>query len=203
MNKNDLPQWARKYDRKGVTFRKKPDGSFALIEVKSHRVPGKKNPAVSQTYLGTVYSDRGFVPAFREAESSSRLLECGLSHFVLSNFRGDLVRAAFNSGPEEADTKVRAAVLLFLYGRIDDVTLALSAVSLGHEEGIRKVKDGKSVLSLSRAIPKLIGERIRDRDDMEDLLLILRQSMADRRCPEFSGYPEAALRIMERWGSFR
>ena len=56
MKKELLPDWARKYDRKGVVFRKKGD-VFVMVEVHSHRVPGKKYPVVEQIYLGTVSPD--------------------------------------------------------------------------------------------------------------------------------------------------
>lgn len=202
MNKKDLPEWVKRYDRKGVTFRRKTDDCYFMVAVKSERVPGRKYPVLRQTYLGAVYSDRGFVPTQQESSSEFSLVECGLSHFIYANFRRDLMRSAFNSGAKEADGKIRAAIVLFLYGTIDDVTITLSAVSVGHEDEISAVKDGRSVANLSKVISRLLGERIGDEKDLRDLVSILRQSMADRRKPEFSGYPEKAEKILRKWGDF-
>lgn len=192
MKKNDLPAWAKKYDGKGITFRKRGD-SFALFRVSSHREPGKKYPVVEQTYLGTVSE---------KAKTNDVLLECGLSHFIMANFHRDLLRSVFNSAGDLADNRIAAAIVLFLYGAITPRTVRLTSVTKGREDTV--IRLGSSSLSslenLRKRIENLFRERFGDENDRNDLICILRQEMSDPRSREFAGYTEEAGKIMEKYG---
>lgn len=201
MKKNDLPAWAKKYDRKGIAFRKRGD-SFAVFRVSSHREQGKKYPVLDQTYLGTVSERDGFSPSNERAKTNDVLLECGLSHFVMANFHRELLRSVFNSSPDLADNKIAAAIVLFLYGAITPRTVRLTCVAYGREDVI--VRLGSSSLpsldNLRKRIESLFRERFGDENDRNDLICILRQEMSDPRSREFSGYTEDARKIMEKYG---
>ena len=203
MKKNELPEWAKKYDRKGVTFRKKGE-SFALLEVSSERVEGKKHPVLRQKYLGTVTRE-GFVPA-RHAPGKVRMLECGLSHFILSNFTRVLTRACFNSSAKFAAPKVAASVVLFLYGQVTPVTVSLTMATKDMEQDVLSAAENSPVVvaRLRDRISALLKERIKDERERTDLLAVLRQVQVFEDTPGFPGYPEQAAQIMERnGGKFR
>ena len=201
MKKNDLPAWAKKYDGKGIAFRKRGD-SFALFRVSSHREHGKKYPVVEQTYLGTVSEKYGFSPSNERAKTDDVLLECGLSHFIMANFHRELLRSVFKSSPDLADNKIAAAIVLFLYGAITPRTIRLSCVAHGREDTVLRLGSSSlpSLENLRKRIENLFTEKFGDESDRNDLICILRQEMADPRSPEFSGYTEEARKIMEKYG---
>lgn len=205
MRKKDLPEWARKFDGDGIAFREKGD-SFVLLRVSSRRVEGKKYPVLTQEYLGTVTEKGGFVPANERAKSSDSLVECSLSHFIMANFRRELLRAVFNSRPGMAENKVRAAIVLFVYGSITERTVRMTAISAGREEEIARIgsSSAATIAKLSKKIGMLLAERIPDETLRNDLICALRQGMADRRSPAFRGYGAEALEILkECGGSFK
>ena len=201
MKKNDLPAWAKKYDGKGIAFRKRGD-SFALFRVSSHREQGKKYPVLDQAYLGTVSERDGFSPSYEKAKTNGVLLECGLSHFIMANFHRELLRSVFNSSPDLADNKIAAAIVLFLYGAITPRTIRLSCVAHGREDTVLRLGSSSlpSLENLRKRIENLFTEKFGDESDRNDLICILRQEMADPRSPEFSGYTEEARKIMEKYG---
>lgn len=201
MKKNDLPAWAKKYDGKGIAFRKRGD-SFAVFRVSSHREQGKKYPVLDQTYLGIVSERDGFSPSNEKAKTDDTLLECGLSHFVMANFHRDLLRSVFNSSPDLADNKIAAAIVLFLYGAITPRTVRLTSVTHGREDTVLRLGSSSfpSLDNLRKRIENLFTERFGDENDRNDLICILRQEMTDPRSPEFSGYTEEARKIMEKYG---
>jgi hypothetical protein len=189
MKKELLPDWAKKYNRKGVVFRKKGD-VFVMVEVHSHRVPGKKYPVVEQIYLGTVSPD-GFSPKGSSASSSDTLMECGLSHFILANFHRELTRSIFNSGDKDmTEGRIRAAIVLYLYGAITDITIGLTAASIGYQDAIAKVASSRTIRSICKKIDDLIMKSFPDDERRISVTSMLRQCMADRRNPVFSGYPD-------------
>lgn len=201
MKKNDLPAWAKKYDGKGIAFRRRGD-SLAVFRVSSHREQGRKYPVLDQTYLGTVSERDGFSPSNERAKTDDALLECGLSHFVMANFHRDLLRSVFNSSPDLADNKIAAAIVLFLYGAITPRTVRLTSVTHGREDTVLSLGSSSlpSLENLRKRIENLFTERFGDENDRNDLVCILRQEMTDPRSPEFSGYTEEARKIMEKYG---
>lgn len=201
MKKNDLPAWVKKYDGKGIAFRKRGD-SFAVFRVSSHREQGRKYPVLDQTYLGTVSERDGFSPSNERAKTDDALLECGLSHFVMANFHRDLLRSVFNSSTDLADNKIAAAIVLFLYGAITPRTVRLTSVTHGREDTVLSLGSSSlpSLENLRKRIENLFTERFGDESDRNDLVCILRQEMTDPRSPEFSGYTEEARKIMEKYG---
>ena len=201
MKKNDLPAWAKKYDGKGIAFRKRGD-SFVLFRVSSHREQGKKYPVLDQTYLGTISERDGFSPSYEKAKTNDVLLECGLSHFIMANFHRELLRSVFNSSHDLADNKIAAAIVLFLYGAITPRTVKLTSVTHGREDTVLRLGSSSlpSLENLRKRIENLFREKFGDESDRNDLICILRQEMADPRNPEFSGYTEEARKIMEKYG---
>lgn len=201
MKKNELPDWAKKYDGKGITFRKKGD-TFIMLRVSSHREKGKDYPVLDQTYLGTVTEKDGFSPVNEKARSSDELVECGLSHFILANFHRDLMRSVFNSAPDKAETKIAAATVLFIYGAITERTVRLTDASAGREEEILALGNSSkvSIENLAKRIGNLFRERFPDDTDRNDLICMLRQEVRDPRGTGFGGYTPGITEILEKYG---
>jgi len=199
MRKDQLPEWVKKFDRKGVVFRKKGD-SFVMLEVKSHRVAGRDYPVLEQTYLGMVTTE-GFFPAGGHAASTDHLVECGLSHFILENFHRELFRSVYNSADRNmTEGRIRAGIVLYIYGVITDATIGLTLASAGYEESIRKIASSKTVTSMSRRIDELMRKSIPDETDRIVISSMLRQCMTDRRAPSFAGYPADVMTMIDRIG---
>lgn len=201
MKKNELPNWVLKYDSKGITFRKKGN-AYLMIKVSSKRVPDKRYPVLLQEYLGTVTEKDGFTPSKEKAKSSDYLLECSLSHFIMANFYDDLLRAAFNTSKKLAESKIKAAIILFIYGTITPLTIRLSAVSIGYEEEIEKLSlsSTATISNLSKRISNLFKERFADETDRANLICLLKQGLVDSRNTGFTSYNEKVLEILKKYG---
>lgn len=83
------PDWVEKYRTKGRTIRKTKNG-FALYECTSIYVKGLKYPKSVQKYLGRITENEGFIP--KQIPMSNSFLEYGLSHFIIVNFKRELLR---------------------------------------------------------------------------------------------------------------
>ncbi len=201
MKKNELPCWVSKYDAKGITFRKKGN-AYLMIRVSSKRVPDKSYPVLSQEYLGTITERDGFTPSKEKAKSSDCLLECSLSHFIMANFYDDLLRAAFNTGKKLADGKIRAAIILFIYGTITPLTIRLSAIGIGHEEEIEKLSlsSTATISNLSKRISNLFKEKFADETDRANLICLLKQGLVDPRNTVFTSYNEKVMELLRKYG---
>ncbi len=201
MKKNELPDWVLKYDGKGITFRKKGD-AYLMIKVSSKRVSGKNYPLLSQEYLGTITEKDGFIPTKEKAKSSDFLVECCLSHFIMANFYGDLLSSLFNTNSKFAEAKIRASIILFIYGTITPLTIRLSIVSLGYEEEIEKLSslNLNSITKLSTRISSLFKQTFSDETDRENLICLLKQGLIDSRTKKFTSYNERVLEILKKYG---
>ena len=201
MKKNELPNWVLKYDATGITFRKKGD-TYLMIKVSSKRVPDKKYPVLLQEYLGTITEKDGFTPSKEKAKSNDFLLECSLSHFIMANFYDDLLRASFNSNKKLAESKIKAAIILFIYGVITPLTIRLSTISIGCEEEIEKLSLSSinTISNLSKRISNLFKEKITDEVDRINLICLLKQGVVDPRNTDFTSYNEKVLEILKKYG---
>lgn len=201
MKKNELPNWVLKYDAKGITFRKKGN-TYLMIKVSSKRVTDKNYPILSQEYLGTITEKEGFTPSKEKAKSKDFLLECSLSHFIMANFYDDLLRASFNSNKKLAESKIKAAIILFIYGAITPLTIRLSTISIGCEEEIEKLSLSSinTISNLSKRISNLFKEKITDEMDRVNLICLLKQGVVDPRNTNFTSYNDKVLEILKKYG---
>ena len=91
MNKKlSYPAWVEKYRGKGRTIRKVGDG-YGLYECTSQYVKGQRYPKSVQKYLGMISEEEGFIPK-HVTPLNPKYIEYGLSHFILVNFKRDLMR---------------------------------------------------------------------------------------------------------------
>lgn len=120
-----LPDFAKPFKTKGFDVRL-VRGSYQLFKVSSKRVEGKKYPVLEQSYIGTIDPDKGLLPK-KVSSLTPTLVEYGLSHFILCNFKRKIQRSMFNhSCPEQSFI---LGVILFMYGHIQDRFIRLSYLS--------------------------------------------------------------------------
>lgn len=202
MKKSELPEWARKYDRPGLAFRKVGD-SFQVLEVSSKRVEGKDYPVLSQNYIGTITEKDGLVPARKKKPCIPEMIECCLSHFVIENHARDIKRSFFNSAGPIAESMMRAAVLGWVFGCVpQERMIGLSALSIGFEEGMKKTLSlpsdrlEKAVASVQR----IVSGDIVDAGDLAFLRARLATETVPKSDPRFPGYPDDIKELLAKYG---
>ena len=84
------PDWVEKFRSPGHTIKKTKQG-YGLYSCTSKYVPGGKPKSV-QTYLGKITPD-GFIPK-SVVSKHPVYVEFGLSHFIISSFKRDLMLIA-------------------------------------------------------------------------------------------------------------
>ena len=87
------PDWVEKFRSPGHTIKKTKQG-YGLYSCTSKYVPGGK-PKSIQTYLGKITPD-GFIPK-SVVSKHPVYVEFGLSHFIISSFKRDLIRSSFRA----------------------------------------------------------------------------------------------------------
>ena len=114
------PDWAEKYRGPGRTIRKVRNG-YGLYECTSTYQPGQKYPKSVQTYLGMITEKDGFIPKKTDltvTPVATRSMEYGLSHFIMANFRRDLMRSVYDA----SEYMIIYGVIYFIF---DDLNEAL------------------------------------------------------------------------------
>lgn len=199
----DYPEWAEKYRGKGRTIRKVRDG-YGLYECTSTYSPGQKYPKSRQTYLGMITEKDGFIPKKSEDQQtshSSYYLEYGLSHFIMANFKRDLMRSSYNA----TEDLIIFGIIYFLFGDFDEVFIRFTYLTHGKKEELSdRVAKGIAVNRLktvSNKIEKLLELKIpndRDRNVLTRLLLLT--VIGDKALPASVVYVPEISEITERYG---
>ena len=194
------PEWAEKYRTKGRTIRKVRDG-YGLYECTSRYEKGQKYPQSVQKYLGMITEDKGFIPKRQSVSSKRQYVEYGLSHFIIKNFKRDLVRS-LNSGSEEM---VILGIVFYMFGALSETFIRSTYLTHGMEDKlIGRFNGGVAAQRLSRVrnkINKLLEERIPDEADRNTLVKLLFLSVIDMESePESFGPNPAVMEIIERYG---
>lgn len=196
----EYPEWAEKYRAKGRTIRKVRDG-YGLYECTSVYVKGQKYPKSRQKYLGMITEKDGFIPKGHSVSSKRQYLEYGLSHFIMANFKRDLIRCLYMGTEEMAIL----GVIYFIFESVDEVFIKATYLSHGIEDKlITRVNTGvplNRMKTVSKKINALLEENIPDEHDRLILTKLLMISVIDKDSePEsYSPFPEAE-EITERYG---
>lgn len=177
-----LPDFAKPFKTKGFDVRL-VRGSYQLFKVSSKRVEGKKYPVLEQSYIGTIDPDKGLLPK-KVSSLTPTLVEYGLSHFILCNFKRKIQRSMFNhSCPEQSFI---LGVILFMYGHIQDRFIRLSYLS----KDFTKTPDVTGLAALKRIkkiallIKSCFEEAIPDNADRDYILVLLRDLKVDINTPK-------------------
>ncbi len=136
-----------------------------------------------QEYLGVIDPEKGLIPKKLKPDPAKPPLECGLSRFLMANFRRVLQRSCAGSDADLVST--RLAVVHFIYGGFEKELLELTAI--GADPALRKVAartSGERIAALSRKLGRLVEEAVPDEADRRWLLGYLRQVTAPPAPPE-------------------
>ena len=194
------PDWVEKYRTKGRTIRKVRDG-YGLYECTSKYEKGQKYPKSVQKYLGMITEDKGFIPKGHSVSSRRQYIEYGLSHFIMKNFKRDLVRG-LSGGSDEV---VRLGIIFYLFGGLSETFVRSTYLSHGMEDIlIERMNGGIAISRLSNVrnrIEKLLKEKIPDDTDRNTLTKLLFLSVIDKDSEPESFEPSVEItEIIERYG---
>lgn len=199
MKKNVYPDWVEKYRSKGRTIRKVRDG-YGLYSCTSVYVKGLAYPKSVQTYLGKITEKDGFIPKHSNNEHSE-YLEYGLSHFIMVNFKRDLMRATYNS-----DIRiVLLGIVLFMFDSTSSVLIRSTYITKSYEDALISITSSdqgtKRVIGIKKKIDSLLRERIPDEEEKQILVHLLLLCVIEKNTAEESvAYPTAVTEILERNG---
>ena len=101
---------SKKFRSPGHTIKKTKQG-YGLYSCTSKYVPGGK-PKSIQTYLGKITPD-GFIPK-SVVSKHPVYVEFGLSHFIISSFKRDLIRSSFRA----TDDTVYLGVVQYIFWKL-------------------------------------------------------------------------------------
>lgn len=194
------PEWAEKYRSKGRTIRKVRDG-YGLYQCTSVYVSGMKYPKSVQKYLGMITEQDGFIPKKTENTVSDHYLEYGLSHFLMANFKRDLIRSVYQS----SDVIVLLGIVSFLFGDIDDIFIRSTYVTHGREaELIDRKNNGiahSRIKTVTNRINKLLADKFPDEKERNMLVKLLFLTVIGNEAqPESVIYLPEVRDISERHG---
>ena len=132
------PDWVEKFRSPGHTIKKTKQG-YGLYSCTSKYVPGGKPKSV-QTYLGKITPD-GFIPK-SVVSKHPVYVEYGLSHFIISSFKRDLIRSSFRA----TDDTVYLGVVQYIFGSCEDLFLSSCFLAYKNKESLCKYRDSISAV---------------------------------------------------------
>jgi hypothetical protein len=168
-----LPDFAKPFKTKGFDVRF-VRGSYQLFKVSSHRVEGKSYPVLKQEYVGTIDPEKGLIPKKIAPSPETRLVEYGLSHFILQHFRRRIVRSAFNNSCPES--LIVMAVIHFIYGHIEERFIRLSYLANKYDPSFIASSPASinRAIRISKNISDYMTELIPDESERDYVIACLR-----------------------------
>jgi len=200
MNKKlSYPAWVEKYRGKGRTIRKVGDG-YGLYECTSQYVKGQRYPKSVQKYLGMISEEEGFIPK-HVTPLNPKYIEYGLSHFILVNFKRDLMRSTYHGNYD----LVVLGIVQYLFGNLDPVCLEASAVSYATSQHLKDLIDQgigtTRITGVANKINSLLKIRIPEEKERNLVIKLLYLCVKEKSATEESvSYPEEIVEIIKRNG---
>lgn len=197
------PEWVEKYRGKGRTIRKVRNG-YGLYECTSTYSPGKKYPKSVSTYLGMITEKDGFIPKKSNQPSHptpSRSLEYGLSHFILINFRTDLIRSVYKA----TEFTILFGIIQFIFDDVNEVFIrSCYACIEKQDEVLERFYKGISLnrmKGIASRIDKMITEKVPDQTDRNTLIkLLFLTTISEHGDPSSLIYPTQVIDIAQKYG---
>lgn len=197
------PDWVEKYRGKGRTIRKVRNG-YGLYACTSTYSPGQKYPKSVSTYLGMITEKDGFIPKKTDQPAQpvpSRSLEYGLSHFILSNFKRDLMRSVY----EATEITILFGMIQFIFDDVNEVFIrSCYACMEKQDEILERFHKGislKRMKGISSRIDKMITEKIPDQSDRNTLIkLLFLTTISENGDPSSLIYPTQVTDIAQKYG---
>ena len=197
------PDWVEKYRGKGRTIRKVRNG-YGLYACTSTYSPGQKYPKSVSTYLGMITEKDGFIPKKTDKPAQpvpSRSLEYGLSHFILSNFKRDLMRSVY----EASEVAILFGMIQFIFNDVNETFICSSYACFEKQdellEHFSKGISSKRMKVIASKIDKMITDKIPDQTDRNLLIkLLLLTTISEKGNPSSVIYPAQVTDIAQKYG---
>lgn len=160
-------------------------------------MPGGK-PKSIQTYLGKITPD-GFIPK-SVVSKHPVYVEFGLSHFIISSFKRDLIRSSFRA----TDDTVYLGVVQYILEAVKISSYLLASLLTKTKESLCKYRDSISatrIKTISNKIARLM-ESYFDAQEIAVLSQILKLAVVDVTSDHiyYPTIPEEVVDIIERNG---
>ena len=179
MKKEDLPDFAKPYKTKGYDVRL-VRGAYQLFKISSKRVPDKSYPVLIQEYVGTIDPEKGLIPKKITSKQASAFVEYGLSHFILSRYKSELLEVC-NFDNSESIQSVYMGIVKFMYGhtqqRFFDLTYLQRLITLCPD--LKGSSAAELVDKVSSKIASLLKDDIPDTADRDYVIAALKDIKAD------------------------
>ena len=197
------PDWAEKYRGPGRTIRKVRNG-YGLYECTSTYQPGQKYPKSVQTYLGMITEKDGFIPKKTDltvTPVATRSMEYGLSHFIMANFRRDLMRSVYDA----SEYMIIYGVIYFIFDDLNEAFIGSTYLCKDKEnELLQRFSKGVSLSRLktiSKSITQLIADKIPDEKDRNLMIrLLFLATVNENGNPDTVVYHPLVTDLAEKYG---
>ncbi len=174
-----IPEWAKRWNRKGCTIQAQPDGLY-LYAVKSRRVKGIKYPVVDRTYVGVVTAEGVVAKVDVNIDKGDIAVhEAGFTDAVLTAARPEELAPSLEQGRREELVKaiiLRNSPRSYLWGECAPLRGAFTEQQLGmyerrlwHRLGVRP--EEMECLFDVHLLVFANGLRVRSRMDDEQIAL--------------------------------
>ena len=201
MKKEDLPDFAKPYKTKGYDVRL-VRGAYQLFKISSKRVPEKSYPVLIQEYVGTIDPEKGLIPKKITSEQASAFVEYGLSHFILSRYKSELLQVC-NFDNSESIQSVYMGIVKFMYGHTQQRFIELSYLQTMIKPcpELKGSSSAKSVAKVASKISSLLKEDIPDTADRDYVIAALKDIKADASCENPAiAYSDELTALLDKYG---
>ena len=201
MKKEDLPEFAKPYKTKGYDVRL-VRGAYQLFKISSKRVPEKSYPVLIQEYVGTIDPEKGLIPKKITTNKASAFVEYGLSHFILSRYKSELLQAC-NFDSSESIQSVYMGIVKFMYGHTQQRFIDLSYLQTMIKPcpELKGSSSAKSVAKVASKISSLLKEDIPDTADRDYVIAALKDIKADASLEKPAiAYSDELTALLDKYG---
>lgn len=178
----DLPEYAKKYKKKGFDVKKK-DNTYYLYEITHIKKPNKKYLTTKYVYVGKITESGDLIKAHAESDKPQRYLEYGLSSYIYSFHRRTLQRSLFNITGETADTLIMLGIIQYVFGIISEEIISSSYLTYAQATHLFNFYNSsklnhRQVTTISNRIETLLEEKIPSKEKREVFIVSLRSMPA-------------------------
>ena len=178
----DLPEYVKKYKKKGFDVKKK-DNTYYLYEITHIKKPNKKYSTTKYLYVGKITESGDLIKAHTEGDKPQRYLEYGLSSYIYSFHRLTLQRSLFNITGETADNLIMLGIIQYVFGIISEEILSSSYLTYKKASYLFNFYNStklnlRRVTTISNRIEVLLEEKIPSKEKREVFIASLRSMPA-------------------------
>lgn len=199
MRYEDLPEFARPYKKKGYDVRKQKDNYF-LYKISSHREPGLKYPKLDQEYIGIIDSTGRLIRKKEYPSDKKReYMEWGLSSFIMSRYRRQLLRSVYNGSDRKNIDLVKLAIIQYVFGIITETAIRRCHLAREDAEKLLNLSKVASAERIGRLVNK-IGELQKEAfgEDMHDAEILMKLCVMENDSIVEPGYPDEITALFEK-----